>query len=138
MAAMVSRALALVALFAGGSLATACGAGSAEAPAVEASMVNATSIVSACPDAAKMNARAAQEAIRKLVGPCAKVPGGKAAFSATLVPGGRIELASPSGDAAEGVVPTCVLKNRLVHNVLLKQPCTFRVELEERKVGDGK
>ena len=78
--------------------------------------------------------RTAQDAIQKLVGPCAKVPGGKAHFSATLLPGGKIELASPSGDPAEGVVPTCVLQNRLVHRVPLKNACALDVQLDERTV----
>lgn len=96
--------------------------------------VNATVIVSKCPDAARVNIRMAQDAIQRLVGPCAKVPGGSAHFSAKLMPGGRIELASPEGDPTEGVVPTCVLKNRLVHRVLLKSPCTLDVQLDERTV----
>lgn len=96
--------------------------------------VNATVIVNKCPDASRVNIRTAQEAIQRLVGPCAKVPGGSAHFSAKLMPGGRIELASPEGDPTEGVVPTCVLKNRLVHRVLLKSPCTLDVTLDERTV----
>jgi len=99
-----------------------------------ASMVDAAVVVSQCPDQGRMNARLAQSAIRKLVEPCAGVPGGKAHFSAKLLPGGDIELASPEGDAAEGVVPTCVLKNRLRHKVLLKKACVFDVKLEERTV----
>lgn len=96
--------------------------------------INATVIVSKCPDAARVNIRTAQDAIQRLVGPCAKVPGGSAHFSAKLMPGGRIELASPEGDPSEGVVPTCVLKNRLVHRVLLRSPCTLDVQLDERTV----
>lgn len=79
-----------------------------------------------------MNNRAAQSTIHRLVDPCAGVPNGKAHFSATLLPGGRIELASPSGDPAGGVVPTCVLRNNLLHQVYLKKPCKFDVQLEER------
>ncbi len=91
-------------------------------------------LVNKCPDASRVNIRTAQDAIQRLVGPCAKVPGGSAHFSAKLMPGGRIELASPEGDPTEGVVPTCVLKNRLVHRVLLKSPCTLDVTLDERTV----
>jgi hypothetical protein len=76
----------------------------------------------------------ARDAIRKLVDPCATIPGGRAHFAATLKPDGTIELASPTGDPAEGVVPTCVLRNRLVHRVMLKQACKFDVKLEERPV----
>lgn len=99
-----------------------------------ASGVNATVIVNKCPDAARVNVRAAQDAIQKLVGPCASVPGGRAHFSATLQPGGNIVLASPEGDPAEGVVPTCVLKNKLSHRIPLKSPCALDVQLDERTV----
>jgi len=102
-------------------------------PAV-ASMVNATVVVNKCPDAPRVNIRMAEDAIRKLVGPCATVPGGRAHFSATLKPGGRIELAAPDGDPGDGVVPTCVLQNRLVHRVLLKSPCALDVQLDERQM----
>lgn len=111
------------------------GAGeSAAEPQTLATGVNATVIVAKCPDVKRVNVRTAQDAIQKLVGPCATVPGGRAHFSATLMPGGRIELASPEGDKAEGVVPTCVLQNRLVHRVLLRSPCALDVQLDERTV----
>jgi hypothetical protein len=106
-----------------------------DVPRTVTSMVNASALIGACPDAHKMNAKAAAEAINKLVEPCAQVPGGKAHFSATLEPGGRIELASPEGKVAEGVVPTCALSHGLTHRVLLGKPCTFDVQLEERKLG---
>ena len=101
---------------------------------IVASGVNATVIVSKCPDAARVNVKAAQEAIQRLVGPCASVPGGRAHFSATLQPGGNIVLASPEGDPAEGVVPTCVLQNKLSHRIRLKSPCALDVQLDERTV----
>jgi hypothetical protein len=107
---------------------------SGEAPRLVASLVNATAVVSACPDARKMNGKAATETLNKLVEPCAQVPGGRAHFSATLEPGGKIELASPEGNTAEGVVPTCVLGHGLTHKVFLTKPCRFDVNLEERKV----
>lgn len=103
-------------------------------PRTTTSMVNASAIVSACPDGRKMNAKAAADAINKLVEPCGQVPGGTAHFAATLLPGGKIELASPDGKVAEGVVPTCVLRHGLSHRVLLSKPCTFDVKLEERKL----
>jgi hypothetical protein len=106
---------------------------SAEAAPASVSLVNATVVVAECPDAKTMNNRTAQAAIHRLVDPCAMVPGGKAHFAATLLPGGRIELAAPSGDPAEGVVPTCVLRHNLLHKVFLKKPCKFDVQLEERR-----
>ena len=53
---------------------------------------------------------------------------------ATLLPGGRVELASPSGDPTEGVVPTCLVQNvsQLKHKLRLKKPCKFDVKLEQR------
>lgn len=95
-------------------------------------LMNASVVLGTCPDGPRMDSRSANVAIQKLVEPCSKVPGGAAHFSATLLPGGRIELASPSGDTAEGMVPTCVLQNQLRHRVLLRKPCEFDVTLEER------
>ncbi len=106
-----------------------------EVPKSVTSLVNASSVVAACPDNKRMNARAAANAIDHLIEPCATVPGGKAHFSATLLPGGKIELAAPDGNAADGVVPTCVLKGGLHHKVKLMHACTFDVQLEERKLG---
>lgn len=108
--------------------------GGADTDAPMATGVNATVIVSKCPDSTHIKVRTAQAAIERLVGPCASVPGGKAHFSATLKPGGAIVLASPEGDPAEGVVPTCVLQNRLTHRVPLKSPCTLDVQLDERVI----
>jgi hypothetical protein len=100
----------------------------------QVALTNTSFVVSSCPDATKMDSRVANAAMRKMVEPCGTVPGQAARFRATLVPGGRIELASPTGDRAEGVVPLCVLKNRLTHSVQLKERCTFDVQLEERKI----
>lgn len=95
-------------------------------------LMNASVVLGSCPDGPRMDSRSANVAIQKLVEPCSKVPGGAAHFSATLLPGGRIELASPSGDTDAGMVPTCVLQNQLRHRVLLRRPCEFDVTLEER------
>jgi hypothetical protein len=134
--------LALAIVASGGLLFGACAprpaadpGGSGDIPHTITSMVNASAIVGTCPDARRMNANTAAETINKLVEPCAQVPGGKAHFAATLMPGGKIALASPDGKVAEGVVPTCVLSNGLTHKVLLGKPCTFDVQLEERKPG---
>jgi hypothetical protein len=128
--------LAFALLCAGGLLFAACrpAEDASDLPRTATSMVNAQAIVSACPDARKMNAKAAADTINKLVEPCAKVPGGKAHFAATLLPGGKIELASPEGKVADGVVPTCVLGHGLTHRVLLSKACSFDVQLEERKL----
>jgi hypothetical protein len=126
-------------------LAAACGgaqsgddsAVSGELPSTRTSLVNATAVVSACPGMQRQSAKLATDAIQKLVAPCGAVPGGRAHFSATLLPGGKIELAAPDGDPTDGVVPTCVLQRGLAHKALLKRPCRFDVQLEERKLEAG-
>ena len=97
-------------------------------------LVDSAVVVDACPDASRMNAKAAQATIRKLVEPCSSVPGGKAHFSAILHRDGRIQLASPKGDPSRGVVPTCALEHKLVHQVTLSKPCELEVTLEERSL----
>jgi hypothetical protein len=110
--------------------------GSGSTPAVSApiSLVTSFVVVEQCPDSKKLDPKLAHREIDELVGPCKKVPGGAAHFSATLIPGGRVELASPSGDPAAGVVPTCLLQNQgqLKHKLRLGQRCKFDVKLEER------
>jgi hypothetical protein len=104
-----------------------------DAPAPLA-LMNVSVVATTCPQVTKHNARMAENAIRKLVEPCDKVPGGGARFTATMLPGGRIELGSAEGDPTEGTVPTCVVKNQLTHKIQLRKECVFRVELEERPV----
>jgi hypothetical protein len=106
-----------------------------EEPSTEPiSLVTSMVIVEACPDSRQLDTKLANREIDELVGPCKKVPGGRAHFSATLLPGGRVELASPSGDPSEGVVPTCLVQNagQLKHKLKLTRPCKFDVKLEER------
>jgi len=98
------------------------------------SLMNATVIAKTCPDVTRLNARAAENAIKRLVEPCVKIPGGTAHFTATMLPGGRIVLGSPEGDPTEGTVPTCVVKNQLTHRILLSKPCEYEVHLEERSI----
>jgi hypothetical protein len=87
-------------------------------------------VVQKCPDAPKMNAQKAETALRQMLSSCDSVPGGSVHFAATLMPGGRIELASAPGEPRDGVVPLCVLKHTLTHPVPLERPCTFDVRLE--------
>jgi hypothetical protein len=87
-------------------------------------------VVEDCPDAKKMDSKAVEAAMRKLTEPCHDVNTPAADFLATLVPGGRIEIASRGKDGTEGVIPICVVKNRLTHSVALKQRCTFNVKME--------
>lgn len=91
-------------------------------------------VIEACPDSRRIDSKAANREIDELVGPCKKVPGGAAHFAAILLPGGHVELASPSGDVSEGIVPTCLLQERkqLRHKLKLTTACKFDVKLEQR------
>jgi hypothetical protein len=100
----------------------------AAAPAV--AQVVTSFVVQKCPDAPKMNSQKAETALRQMLSPCDSVPGGSVHFAATLMPGGRIELAPAPGEPHDGVVPMCVLKHTLTHPVSLERPCTFDVRLE--------
>jgi hypothetical protein len=106
-------------------------------PESTVAMVTSMVIVDACPESRKLDSKLATKEIDELVGPCKKVPGGAAHFSATLLPGGQVELAAPSGDTSEGVVPTCLLQQQkqLRHKLKIKTPCKFDVRLEERVAG---
>lgn len=110
----------------------------APAPAAPAepdiSLVTSVVVFDACPDSKHIDTKQATREIDELVVPCKKVPGGAAHFSATLMPGGEVELGSPSGDRAEGIVPTCLLQQRkqLRHKLRLKAACKFDVKLEQR------
>ena len=97
-------------------------------------MVHSSVVATSCPQVTQFNAKQAENAIRKLVEPCARIPSGVARFTATMLPGGQIQLGSPEGDPVEGTVPTCVTKNVLTHKVFLRKACVFQVELEERPV----
>jgi hypothetical protein len=105
-----------------------------EPPGDEISLVTSFVVVEACPDAKKLDTRLATREIEELVGPCKSVPGGAAHFAATLMPGGRVELAAPSGDPAEGVIPTCLVQSagQLKHKLKLTKACKFDVKLEQR------
>ncbi len=99
------------------------------------SIVTSMVVVDACPASKKLDKKAATRELEALVGPCQKVPGGAAHFSATLMPDGRVELASPTGNPDEGIVPTCVLETKAAfrHKLHIAQPCRFDVKLEERR-----
>ena len=98
------------------------------------SMVTSMVIIEACPNSKQLDSRRTTLEIQELVGPCTKVPGGAAHFSATLLPDGRVELASPSGDPNEGIIPTCLVQTQaqLRHKLRLTKPCKFDVKLEQR------
>lgn len=115
----------------------------AEAPPPEpagpsAQLVNATVLTNGCQDLGARSARLAEAAMNQLVEGCSSVPGGSAQFTATLEPGGRVEISTAAGQPA--VVPTCILKHALVHRVKLTQPCRLDVRIEQTRValpGDG-
>lgn len=97
-------------------------------------VVEGSIVFTHCPDSKHLGAGRAEATINKLVEGCASVPGGAARFLATLKPGGAIEIAAPSGSRDEGMVPICVLKNRLRHHLWVRHPCTMEVQIEEQSV----
>ena len=97
-----------------------------------AQVVNATILTNGCQNLGKSNAMLAESAMYHLVEACTSVPGGSAQFEATLEPGGRIDIAGVPGQPA--VVPICILKHSLQHNVPLKAPCHLDVKIEQTSV----
>jgi hypothetical protein len=101
-------------------------------PARTARLVSASVIANDCGRVTKGNAKLAEDAMNKLIEGCSSVPGGSARFTATLEPGGRIELAQSEG--AADVVPICVLKHELRHKVPLVHACKLDVRLDESAI----
>jgi hypothetical protein len=98
-------------------------------PPVE--LVDATILLTDCGTVSNVSAKQAEKTMRQLVEACSEVPGGTAQFTATLLPGGRVELTTP--DAGLQMVPTCVLSHALTHRVVLKRACSMQVQMSERK-----
>jgi hypothetical protein len=92
-------------------------------------VVNATVLANGCQELGKANGRLAEKAMYELVEGCSTVPGGRSRFTATLLPGGRIEI--QAGPGQPDVVPICVLKHPLVHQVPLAKPCRLDVKIEQ-------
>ncbi len=95
-------------------------------------MVEATILFSDCGAVSNLNAQLAEGTMRRLVESCDSVPGGHAKFTASLMPNGSIEIATPEGP--EGTVPVCVLRHGLKHQVTVRKACKLEVQLEQRKV----
>jgi hypothetical protein len=104
----------------------------AASPGRAAQVVNATILANGCRDLGPSAARLAEGAMYQLIEGCASVPGGKAQFEATLQPGGRIQILGVAGQP--DVVPICILKHSLLHNVPLTKPCRLDVKIEETSV----
>jgi hypothetical protein len=103
-----------------------------------AQVVHATILANACHDLGPTNGKLAEKAMYELVEGCSSVPGGTSQFGATLLPGGRIEIAAAAGQP--DVVPICILKHPLLHRVPLSKPCRLDVKIEQTSVsvgGDG-
>jgi hypothetical protein len=103
----------------------------ASEPPPELEYVAATLMFTDCETVSNSKARVAQSTMRRLVEACTEVPGGTAQFTATLLPGGRIELTAPDGGL--GTVPTCVLRHELRHKVAISKPCTLQVQMSQKK-----
>jgi hypothetical protein len=101
------------------------------APAARVGVMEGSIVFVDCPD--KLDVKEAERTINRLVEPCESVPGGSARFRATLAPRGRIEIAAADG-SSEGVIPICVLTNRLTHRIRVKKPCQLDVQIEERRI----
>lgn len=133
--------LALVGACGGGTTATAPTATAAEVapapPARAATLVTSSIVFGECPGAEQLDPKRASKEIEVMVAECRSVPGGKAHFSATLLPGGKVQLGSPSGDPRAGVIPTCLLQAKapLSHRIRLSKPCKLDVQLEETSSG---
>jgi hypothetical protein len=97
-----------------------------------AQIVNATILTNGCRDLGASAARLAERAMDQLIEGCSTVPGGKAQFEATLQPGGRIQISGVAGEP--DVVPICILKHSLLHNVPLTKPCRLDVKIEQTSV----
>jgi len=123
-----------VAVMACGPKGTPAGAPAPEpAPAGRAAqLVNASILANGCRDLGASAARLAEGAMYQLIEGCSSVPGGKAQFQATLQPGGRIEIVGVAGQP--DVVPICILKHSLLHNVPLTKPCRLDVKIEQTSV----
>jgi hypothetical protein len=97
-----------------------------------ARVVNATVLANGCQELGQANARIAERAMDQLVEGCTSVPGGTAEFQATLLPSGRIEIAA--GPGQPDVVPICILKHSLTHDVRLGKPCRLDVKIQQTSV----
>jgi hypothetical protein len=97
-----------------------------------ARVVHATVLANGCQDLGQANGRLAERAMDQLVEGCTSVPGGAVQFEATLLPSGLIEIAASAGQP--DVVPICILKHSLMHNVRLVRPCRLDVKIEQTTV----
>jgi hypothetical protein len=110
-----------------------CASNPQSPPARPAQIVNATILVNSCGELGKTSARLAESAMYQLVEGCTSVPGGSVQFSATLVPGGRVDIQAADAGASD-VIPMCILKHPLVHKVPLTKPCNLDVKIEQGTV----
>jgi hypothetical protein len=95
-------------------------------------MVTATVLTNSCQALGSKSAKLAEATMAQLVEGCSSVPGGGAQFSATLEPGGLVQITAAPGQP--DVVPICILKHSLVHKVPLTKPCRLDVKLEETRL----
>lgn len=101
-------------------------------PTRPAHAVSAVVLVNRCAHLGVANAKLAEAAMNQLVDGCGSFSGGRARFTATLLPGGAIQFAE--GPEQPQSIPVCVLTHPLMHRVSLQQPCALDVQLEESSV----
>jgi hypothetical protein len=109
-----------------------CGPKEPPATAPSVQMVSATVLANSCQTLGNKSAKLAEATMAQLVEGCLSVPGGGAQFSATLEPGGLVQITAAPGQP--DVVPICILKHSLVHKVPLTKPCRLDVKLEETRL----
>jgi hypothetical protein len=100
-------------------------------------MVSAIVLMNGCSHLGKSNAKLAETTIYGLIEACKAVPGGHIRLTATLRPGGTIDLTPAAGEPA--TVPVCMLRHSLIHKLTLQKSCALDVKLEESavRVGSG-
>ena len=97
-----------------------------------ANVVNAIILANGCEVVGRKNAQLAERAMNQLVEACNDVPGGAVQFEATLQPGGHIDIAGIPGQP--DMVPICILKHSLLHQVPLTKPCTLDVKIQQMTI----
>ncbi len=100
-------------------------------------VVTSSIVLDQCAPAKQVDPVKAGKEIETMVARCKSIPGGRAHFSATLMPDGQVQLGDPEGNPAAGMIPTCLLqaKGALKHKLRMPQPCKFDVRLEESTNG---
>ena len=98
------------------------------------SLVTSFVVVEACPEAKKLDTRLATREIEELVGRASQSRAARRTSRRRSCPVDASSSQSPSGDPAEGIIPTCLVQSagQLKHKLRLTKSCKFDVKLEQR------